>query len=45
MTYAVNGKQYVAVLIGGSILARGTLDKSPGHKDMQNTSMLYVFSL
>jgi alcohol dehydrogenase (cytochrome c) len=45
MTYAVNGKQYVAVLIGGSILARGALDKSPGHKDMQNTSMLYVFGL
>jgi len=45
MTYAVNGKQYVAVLIGGSILVRDVLNKSPGHKDMQNTSMLYVFSL
>jgi alcohol dehydrogenase (cytochrome c) len=45
MTYAVNGKQYVAVLIGGNIIARDMLNKSPGFKDMQNTSMLYVFSL
>ncbi len=44
MTYAVNGKQYVAMLIGD----RKDLDiisKRPELKDMQNTSMLYVFSL
>jgi alcohol dehydrogenase (cytochrome c) len=41
----VNGKQYVAVLIGGRVLARGALSKSPGFGDIQTTSMLYVFSL
>ena len=45
MTYSVNGKQYVAVLIGGQELARSMLDKSPECKDLQNTSMLYVFGL
>ncbi|PPQ27553.1 pyrroloquinoline quinone-dependent dehydrogenase [Rhodopila globiformis] len=45
MTYSVNGKQYIAVLVGGNIVARDMLNKSPQLKDMQNTSMLYVFSL
>jgi alcohol dehydrogenase (cytochrome c) len=45
MTYSVNGKQYVAVLIGGSFIARDMLNKSPEYKDLQNTSMLYVFGL
>jgi alcohol dehydrogenase (cytochrome c) len=45
MTYSINGKQYVAVLIGGSNVARDMLNKTPGHQDIQNTSMLYVFSL
>ncbi len=46
MTYSVNGKQYVAVLIGGSAqVPRDMLNKTPGYKDMQNTSMLFVFSL
>ncbi|PPQ34437.1 hypothetical protein CCS01_10880 [Rhodopila globiformis] len=45
MTYSVNGKQYIAVLIGGSNIARDMLNKTPGHQDIQNTSMLYVFSL
>lgn len=45
MTYAVNGKQYMAVLIGGNTIAQGMLAKSPELKDMQNTSMLFVFSL
>lgn len=45
MTYAVNGKQYVAVLIGGNVQTRDLLNKTPEHKDMQNTSMLFVFSL
>jgi len=45
MTYSVNGKQYVAVLIGGSGVPRDMLNKTPGYKDMQNTSMLFVFSL
>jgi alcohol dehydrogenase (cytochrome c) len=45
MTYSVNGKQYVAVLIGGGGPIRDILNQSPELKDMQNTSMLYVFSL
>jgi len=45
ITYAVNGKQYVAVLIGGNVQTRDFLNKSPALKDMQNTSMLFVFSL
>ena len=45
MTYAVNGKQYVAVLIGGNAQTRDLLNKTPSLKDMQNTSMLFVFSL
>ncbi len=45
MTYSVNGKQYVAVLIGGNAVTRDLLNKSPGYKDVQNTSMLYVFGL
>ena len=45
MTYSVNGKQYVAVLIGGNVVAQGILAKAPEDKDMQNTSMLFVFGL
>jgi alcohol dehydrogenase (cytochrome c) len=45
ITYAVDGKQYVAVLVGGSAIVRGYLAKSPDIQDMQNTSMLWVFSL
>jgi alcohol dehydrogenase (cytochrome c) len=45
MTYAVNGKQYVAVLIGGAQQIKDILNKSPELKDIQNTSMLFVFSL
>ena len=45
MTYSVNGKQYVAVLIGGNVVAQGMLAKSPEDKDIQNTSMLFVFGL
>jgi alcohol dehydrogenase (cytochrome c) len=45
MTYSVNGKQYVAVLIGGNTVAQGMLAKSPELKDLQNTSMLFVFGL
>jgi alcohol dehydrogenase (cytochrome c) len=45
MTYSINGKQYVAVLIGGNQVTKDLLNKTPAFKDMQNTSMLYVFSL
>jgi alcohol dehydrogenase (cytochrome c) len=45
MTYAVNGKQYVAVLIGADNPIKDVILKRPELKDMQNTSMLYVFGL
>jgi alcohol dehydrogenase (cytochrome c) len=45
MTYAVNGKQYVAVLIGGNNITKDLLNKTATMKDMQNTSLLLVFSL
>jgi alcohol dehydrogenase (cytochrome c) len=45
MTYAVNGKQYVAVLVGGNNPTRDLLNKTPTMKDLQNTSLLLVFSL
>ena len=44
MTYAVNGKQYVAILIGNR-KDFDIISKRPELKDTQNTSMLYVFSL
>jgi alcohol dehydrogenase (cytochrome c) len=45
MTYSINGKQYVAVLIGGNVQTKDQLNKTPTLKEMQNTSMLFVFSL
>jgi hypothetical protein len=45
MTYAVNGKQYVAVLIGGNTLVQQLMGKSPELSDLQNGSMLFVFGL
>ncbi len=45
MVYAVDGKEYVALLIGGNALTRTLMNKSPEMADIQNASMLYVFSL
>jgi alcohol dehydrogenase (cytochrome c) len=45
MTYAIGDKQYIAVLIGGNFLTKLNLNKTPAFKDVQNTSMLFVFSL
>jgi alcohol dehydrogenase (cytochrome c) len=45
MTYSVNGKQYIAVLIGGNVQTRDLLNKTLSHKDLQNTSMVFVFGL
>jgi hypothetical protein len=33
------------VLIGGNGITRDLLNKTPALKDLQNTSMLFVFSL
>jgi alcohol dehydrogenase (cytochrome c) len=45
MTYAVNGKQYVAILVGHSRVPKGRLQTHPELQDLQTTSMLYVFGL
>jgi alcohol dehydrogenase (cytochrome c) len=45
MTYSINGKQYVAVLIGGNKVAQDLLNKTPALKETQSTSMLFVFGL
>jgi alcohol dehydrogenase (cytochrome c) len=44
MTYSVNGKQYVAILVGAIQAApwRGT---QPAQAGMEANSMLYVFAL
>ena len=44
MTYAVNGKQYVAVLVG-SRLRDNLLAEAPELKNVAVTHMLYVFGL
>jgi alcohol dehydrogenase (cytochrome c) len=46
MTFAVDGKQYMAVLIGmGGAWDKWFIDSTPELKTMQPSSMLYVFSL
>jgi alcohol dehydrogenase (cytochrome c) len=44
ITYAVNGKQYIAVLVGAAERA-GVVREAPELKDMPLTHMLYVFAL
>ncbi len=45
MTFAVNGKQYVAILSGLSRIAKKRHDFSPELKEMGNQMMLFVFAL
>jgi alcohol dehydrogenase (cytochrome c) len=45
MTFAVDGKQYVAVLAGLGLFARLTLVNTPELRDMRNQTMLFVFAL
>jgi alcohol dehydrogenase (cytochrome c) len=45
MTFAVDGKQYIAILSGGGSILRNYMAKSPEVADMQNTSMVWVFGL
>lgn len=46
MTYSVNGKQYVAVLVGlGGAWPKWFVDGTKGLEKMHPSSMLYVFSL
>ena len=44
ISYAVNGKQYVAVLVG-SKMSENVLAQSPELKNNNSASMLFVFSL
>ena len=45
MTFAVNGKQYVAILSGLGQIARNRNASDPELKDMRNQTMLFVFGL
>ncbi len=46
MTFSVDGKQYVAILVGmGGAWDKWFVDGTPELKKMQPGSMLYVFSL
>jgi len=45
ITYAVDGKQYVAILVGAHRIPYGRITNTPELQDIQNTSMLYVFAL
>ncbi len=45
MTFAVNGKQYVAISTGLSTIARKMLGKSPETSEMRNSTVLYVFTV
>jgi alcohol dehydrogenase (cytochrome c) len=45
MTYAVNGKQYIAIASGIGGVGRSKLSKSPEMKYQSNATMLYVFGL
>jgi alcohol dehydrogenase (cytochrome c) len=44
VSYAVNGKQYIAVLVGSRQL-EGIMESSPGLKNTSTASLLFVFSL
>jgi alcohol dehydrogenase (cytochrome c) len=45
MTFAVNGKQYVAIVSGPSPAARSRLVNTPELKEQRNALVLYVFGL
>jgi alcohol dehydrogenase (cytochrome c) len=45
MTFAVNGKQYVAITAGQGASARSRSRNTPELKDLGNATVLYVFSL
>jgi alcohol dehydrogenase (cytochrome c) len=45
MTFAVNGKQYIAIAAGPSSAARSKLVNTPELKEQRNATVVYVFSL
>jgi alcohol dehydrogenase (cytochrome c) len=45
MTYAVHGKQYIAIASGLNPVARAKLARSPEMKNQSNATMLFVFAV
>jgi alcohol dehydrogenase (cytochrome c) len=45
MTFEVNGRQYVAIVSGPSLVARSRLANTPELKEQRNALVLYVFGL
>jgi len=45
MTFEVNGKQYVAIVSGPSLVARGRLVNTPELREQRHALVLYVFGL
>jgi len=45
ISFAVNGKQYVAIVSGPSPAARSRLVNTPELKEQRNALVLYVFGL
>jgi alcohol dehydrogenase (cytochrome c) len=45
MTYAVDGKQYIAIASGIGPVAKAKLARSPELKNQPNATMLFVFGL
>ena len=45
MSFAVNGKQYIAIASGLYRNAKGKLSRSPELKNLANQTMLFVFGL
>ena len=45
MTFAANGRQYVAIMSGPSPAARSRLINTPELKEQRNATVLYVFGL
>jgi alcohol dehydrogenase (cytochrome c) len=45
MTYAVDGRQYIAIASGLNPVARAKLARSPEMKNQSNATMLFVFAL
>jgi alcohol dehydrogenase (cytochrome c) len=45
MTYAVNGKQYIAIASGIGPVGKAKIARSPELKGQPNATMLFVFGL
>jgi alcohol dehydrogenase (cytochrome c) len=45
ITYAVDGRQYIAIASGLSPVSRAKLAKSPEMRNQSNATMLFVFGL